>query len=740
MRLILGTRRFRFCLAVALVALAALVPAPAGAARPSRAAAERALAKVQQLQRGHGVRTGRELTPALARLFASLPRLSTAERQTAEAILSRPDDGQPDPDGSHKWSGPEASGSPKCTVHFCVHFTTSGDDGSTAGYAQSMANVFENEVYACENGSAAAACAGSPGLGWRDPAPDGSLGETGGKPGAKARCSSASCVDIYIQDLYPDGIFGYTAVDPDQTQDPSVPHFGYMVMDKDFDRFATPDETGAEAEQVTAAHEYNHLLQNVYDYLQDPWMFEATAVYMEDKVFPAVNDYLDYVNAWVANTRQPLTAFADTNLKAYGSAVWNHWLDHRFGAGVIRAAWERSVAAANFAPNAYSAAISAAGGAGFSDEFVRFAAAVAEWEAPRAGFPDRYPDVPRDGSLPTGSQSQPFSLPHTTFAFFDVPIPADLPRIRLVATLPAGTAGAVALVGRTGGDPTAGTVTTQLTPMPDGGTGSVQLETPDQFGRITAVVVNGDASQSGFDSAAGDYAFTKDASGVVATMVGPGSPILTTGAASSIRDHSAVVAAGVDPHLLDTTWQIEYGPTTGYGATTGAQGIPGSTVGVASVNVPVGGLRANATYHYRVIARNDSGATTGEDMTFKTARDVTKPVVSFTVKRQRLARVRKAGLVYRGRCSERCSGSAQLIVTRTDARRLRLPAVLGKARVELEGLAASKTLRVRLSPRVKRAFRSIDRGFRIRLRVRVADASGNAVTVTRRILLTRSGP
>ena len=736
MPLILGTRRFRLCLAVALVALAALLPAPAGAARPSRAAAARALAKVQQLQRGHGVRTGRELTPALTRLFASLPSLAPDDRRAAEAILTRPDDLQADPDGTHKWTGSEASSSPACTVHFCVHFTTQGGDASTLGYAKSMANLFENEVYACENGSAAAACAGSPGLGWRDPAPDGSLGDTGGKPAAGARCTSPSCVDVYIQDLYPDAIFGYTAVDPDQSQDPSVPHFGYMVMDKDYSRFATPSMTGAQAEQVTAAHEYNHLLQDAYDYLQDPWMLEATAVYMEDKVYPAVNDYLDYVNAWVANTRQPLTAFPDTNLKAYGSAVWNHWLDHRFGAGIVRDAWARSVAAANFAPDAYGAAISAAGGAGFSDEFARFAAAVAEWEAPGAGFPDSYPDVPRDGSLPTGSQSQPFSLPHTTFALFDVPIPADLPpRIRLVATLPAGTAGAVALVGRTGGDPAAGTVTSQLTPMPNGGAGAVQLDNPAQFGRITAVVVNADVSKSGFDATAGDYVFTRDASDVVATMVGPGPPVPSTGAATSIRDHSAVVGAAVDPQLLDTTWQVEYGPTARYGAATAAQAIPGSTVGAASVTVPVGGLRANATYHYRVIAQNASGATTGEDMTFKTARDVTKPRLTVKVPRQRSIGVRERGVLIEASCSERCFGSVRVELRAAAVRRLGLPRLLAKGRVKLEGRSSLKKLRVRLTPAAARGWRLQRKAFRANVHVIVRDQARNRTVATRTLVL-----
>jgi Family of unknown function (DUF6055) len=728
----LGMRRFLALLTIGAAVFAApAAAAPKDRAVPSPGQAKHALEKVKQLQKGEGVQTGRELTPALAELYAALPSLSGADRQQAESILARPDDSQKDPEDTHKWSGSEALLSPRCTVHFCVHYTTnSGPDNSTGSYAQQMANLFETEVYPCENGTAPTACGGKPGLGWRDAASDGTLGRDGR-------------VDIYVEDLYTsERVFGYVAVDPGQPQDPAVPHSAYMVMDKDYTRYGDGTAaSGLAAERVTAAHEYNHVLQNAYDYLEDSWMFEATAVYMEDKVYPDNNDYLHYVDAWTANAKQPLTTFSKTNLKAYGSAVWNHWLDHRFGAAAIRNAWEQSVAAADFAPGAYSSAIAALGGGGLSDEFDRFAAAVAEWDAPGSGFPDRYPDVPRDALLPAGSQTVPFALPHTTFALFDVPIPAGAPRvIRLTGTLPSGTAGAIALVGRTGADPAAGVVTTNLTPMPAGGTAAVSLDSPAMYGRITAVVVNSDPSRSGFDPAADDYIFTKDATGVVAALAEPGPPVPTTGSATQIRDHAASINGTVDPHLNDTTWSIQYGRTSGYGSSTAPKSLPAATVGAAPVAAPLRDLKANTTYHYRVIASNSAGVTAGDDMTFRTARDVTKPKVTVKVKRQRITRVRTRGLIYLGRCSERCRGTAEVVVRRSAARRLNLPLSLGKARLVLEPRAKSSTLRVRLGRRAKNRLRSISRGFAVTLRVRVADDSRNRTTVKRRLTLLRSAP
>jgi hypothetical protein len=696
--------------AVAAVALLALTPGAAGAASSQQKAnAKQALTEVEQLQHGNGVKTGHELTPALNQLYAQLPALSGDDRARAEAMFARPSDPAPDPGGTHKWSGPEAPTSPKCTAHFCVHFTLSGSDGSNATYAQAMADLMENQVFPCENGTDATACAGGPGLGWRLPASDGTLGGDGR-------------TDIYIEDLFTSQrVFGYVALDAGQTTAPSVPHYGYMVMDKNYDRFATSTLTADQALEVTAAHEYNHVLQNAYDYLQDPWMFEATAVYMEDKVYPSVNDYVNYVRPWVANTRQPLTTFSDANLKPYGSAVWNHWLDHRVGAGVVRMAWEDSLASGDFAPGAYGAALAALGAGGFADEFSRFSAAVAEWEAPGAGFPDRYPDVPRDGTLPSGGTTVPFSLAHTTFAFFDVPIPAGAPpAIRLTGTLPTGTAGALALVGRTGLDPTAGTVTTSLTQMPIGGTAVARLDNPSQFGRITAVVVNADTSRSGFDPTAGDWVFTKDADGVTLSLTEPGLPIVVTGAPVAIADHSATLGAGVDPHLLDTTWWIEYGRTSGYGSRTAPQALSGTTPASASVRATLAKLTANTIYHFRVVATNSAGQGQGADAIFKTAPDVTKPAVTLKVARQRLG----SRLAYRLRCSERCTGTIKL----TARRRL-----IGKAKVAQPARSRLKTLKLRLRRKVTG---SLAHPLSATLELRVADAAGNAVKLRRRVRLT----
>ena len=481
-----------------LVLLGVLVSAaPAqGAGRESKAsslardrsAAVGALRQAQALRAGRGVVTGRELTPALAQLSAAYAALDPRDRRAADRLLARPSDGGGDPQGDG-YTVPEHA--PYCTVNFCIHWVTSTDDApdltdsdadGVPDYVEQMAAEFEF-VRSREVGD----------MGWHAPISDGAAGGDGR-------------LDVYLVELAGTGILGYAATDPGQAD----PHekFAYMVMDDDYAGETVP----LDVLRVTAAHEYNHVLQFAYDAQQDTWMFEATAVWMEDVVWDAVDHYLGFIPTWATLDEIPLARnFRD---KHYGSAVWNMWLDARDGPALIRSAWagSRATAPASFAPAAYDAALTAGGHEGFSATFARFSAAVAEWRT-ASEFPEgaAYADGQRRGNLAVGGVAVSPVLDHTTYAMYTVPQPAGgWPAVlRLDGELPAGVFGALALVGRTGADQLAGTVTTQLQLLPDGGAGSIQLEDPASFGRITAVLVNADAVPTGFVN--GEWTFAADA-------------------------------------------------------------------------------------------------------------------------------------------------------------------------------------------------------------------------------------
>ena len=77
------------------------------------------------------------------------------------------------------------------------------------------------------------------------------------------------------------------------------------------------------------------------------------------------------------------------------------------------------------------------------------------------------------------------------------------------ATAPEGYAAGVALVGRIGSE-RHGRVVSALTYKATGGPISVRLARPGRFSRLTAVLVNADASASGFSARRLDWAYLTD--------------------------------------------------------------------------------------------------------------------------------------------------------------------------------------------------------------------------------------
>ena len=492
---------------------ALLITGPAQAAGPSareradalqqdRRGAERALERAQAVAEGRGVKNGRELTGALLSLATRAPALSATERKRADGLLARPTD----PGDTNQPGGPYSVTAVEAwTAHYCYHWVESTDDAPSLAdansngfpdYIEDLADSFE-AVYGVENGD----------LGWRAPATDGTLGGCA----AGGQNAGPDKTDVYVKNIGDLGLYGYASVDPGQPSNDLTRH-AFLVMDDDYaeDEFPQYEGDPLPPLQVTAAHEYNHVLQYGYDVFEDKWMFESTATWMEDKVYPDINDYHQYLTPWSQRSVLPLTA--PDNAKVYGSAVWNHWLDGKRGQDVIRRAWEVSLEEGEFAPAAYDRAIKEAGGDGFSPEFIDFAASTAEWGASNSGIHEgaAFPSMARATSggqaivLPTDGSQISGSLDHTGYVLFDVAA-SNAPTLELAGALPEGTAGGIALVGFANG-----VMTKQLGLLPQGGQTSVTLANPGQFSRVTAVIVNADPSTSGFNNQTGDWTWTRD--------------------------------------------------------------------------------------------------------------------------------------------------------------------------------------------------------------------------------------
>jgi len=426
-------------------------------------------------------------------------------------------------------SGAEAPRSPNCSPRFCVHWTAEGEDAPPTHDADGDAipdYVAQVSAFA-EDSLSSQTAAGSNGLGWAPPVPD---GERGGE---------VNKTDVYV-DFRSDGEAGYAYFDPGQDHRRSA----WLAVSNHL--------RGATLQRVVT-HELNHVLQFGTDAYQQGWMFEATASWVEHQLHQGTAQGAAEVGRWAAETEAPLTG---ASTKRYGSRVWNAWLASRYGVQVVAEAWRRSPEAdpRQLSAPAYEAAIGRAGG--FAEEFARFAAATSEWRRPGGPWADAasFPDVERVGSLDAGGASQTLSLDHTTFALLDVPIPRS-GGVELRIKGPGGVAAAAALVGRTGSAQD-GATTTQLIDLPAGGPGSVRLEDAARYARLTAVVVNADATA---ESGTGSRALWRDDQPFSAKLVAaPGAAILEPGlpvGASGAAPTPATAAVAQGP-ALKSPWVV----------------------------------------------------------------------------------------------------------------------------------------------------------------------------------------
>lgn len=273
-------------------------------------------------------------TLVLRDLALRLGDLEPAQRDAAEAMLARPDDDTATPGGFRYSVAPAA---PLCSEHVCVHWVPASPDApplvdtdangvpdQVDATLRVLEEVWQKEVVE---------------YGYRPPKPDGSSANHG--PDDR--------IDVYLADLGDEDTYGFCATDdPTAGQSPYGPWdvSAYCAFDNDFDPAQFPEATGDAALQVTAAHEFFHAIQFAYDFLEDAWAVEGTAVWMEDEVYDDVNDSYQYLDT--SPLRQPrvpldLGSYEQSPLGGfkYGSFVFWRFLSESFGGPeVIRRVWE----------------------------------------------------------------------------------------------------------------------------------------------------------------------------------------------------------------------------------------------------------------------------------------------------------------------------------------------------------------------------------------------------------------
>jgi hypothetical protein len=436
-----------------------------------------ALFRPSQVERRFGpvAKAGRrDATHVLLRLSRNLNRLEGAERRLAQRLLARPTDRR---DPIVRYGVPARY---RCNRVVCVFWVTRTrhapplrDRRPRNGIPDQVDLTLATftKVYSTEIGQ----------YGFSRPLSDRRVRSHG--PNAKP--------DIYLADVGALGFYGLCRPDRQRRTSP-----GHCVVDDDFSaRQFAGGASGKAALQVTAAHEFLHLIQFGYDVLEDFWFFESTAVWMEDEVYPLVNDNLQYLPVgplgstlfWFPLDIDEPDFSKPESANKYGAWILWRWLSEHFGREVVRDAWN----IARGGPYGVQAleAMLATRGQGWADIFHQFAIAnyffsISYVEGalyatvPGVGPQAEALPVPFSGSIPMGHLSNDYYVftpsPGSTNMSLTVTLPGPEtgPRASVVVMRPTGNDPPVPL---TSGSPTvfpfdAASVTSILLVLSNGST------------------------------------------------------------------------------------------------------------------------------------------------------------------------------------------------------------------------------------------------------------------------------
>jgi hypothetical protein len=94
---------------------------------------------------------------------------------------------------------------------------------------------------------------------------------------------------------------------------------------------------------VTLAHELHHALQiGNYGYWSDyPFFYEITSTWLEDVLYPDVDDYLNYLGSYGGHFRIPDKSFSSSDVIMYSRCLWGHYVSRKYGTDLMRSCWEQ---------------------------------------------------------------------------------------------------------------------------------------------------------------------------------------------------------------------------------------------------------------------------------------------------------------------------------------------------------------------------------------------------------------
>jgi len=143
---------------------------------------------------------------------------------------------------------------------------------------------------------------------------------------------------IYFTDMI---YYGLTY--PSMIDIPSLPgtnYTSYIEIENDFMGFPSEGLAGL---KVTAAHEFNHAMQFGYNVrTEDFYFYEMTSTWMEDIVYPTINDYYQYLNPFFeifSNTS--FNFYNSYSVFPYANCLYLKMLAKQYGPQIVTLIWDR---------------------------------------------------------------------------------------------------------------------------------------------------------------------------------------------------------------------------------------------------------------------------------------------------------------------------------------------------------------------------------------------------------------
>jgi len=276
----------------------------------------------------------RNATALLRDLALRKDQLTADDRAVANALLARPTDGRPNDPIDIKYGNAESTRT--CTTNLCVHYVTTGQHAVSSidsngndrpDYVDTVVDELQGRVWNRVIGQ----------LGYREPKRDLRSTNNGGN----------GKIDFYLGDLGAENppLYGYCASDDPHLRFKSDYRFfdmsAYCVFDNDYRIGQFPNQTPIKNLRVTAAHEAFHAVQYAYDFFEDLWLLENTAVWMEDEVYGGINDNLQYLAD--SSLKHPEVSLDfGARLFEYGNFIFWKFVTEKFGTRLVKQVWNKA--------------------------------------------------------------------------------------------------------------------------------------------------------------------------------------------------------------------------------------------------------------------------------------------------------------------------------------------------------------------------------------------------------------